>query len=65
MAGLMRFRHAFRNVYDDELDPRRLRIVNDDLPALVIDFRPFHERFIAAIAAVALELTASGSENGK
>jgi hypothetical protein len=42
MDELRRFRHAFRNVYLDELDPRRLEILNSDIPALVADFRPFH-----------------------
>ncbi|HTX73926.1 MAG TPA: hypothetical protein VMC79_13930 [Rectinemataceae bacterium] len=57
MGELMRFRHAFRNVYDDELDPRRLSILNDDLPALIDDFDPFHERFVSA-----LQNAASGLE---
>ncbi|HUW40738.1 MAG TPA: hypothetical protein VMV90_06980 [Rectinemataceae bacterium] len=59
MGELMRFRHAFRNVYEDELDPRRLRILNGDLPSLVADFGPFHAGFIAAIDAVADELGAA------
>ncbi|MDA8426808.1 MAG: hypothetical protein M0Z80_11790 [Treponema sp.] len=56
MDELMRFRHAFRNVYGDGLDPRRLRILNGDLPSLVADFGPFHAAFVAVVGAVAAEL---------
>ena len=49
MDELRRFRHAFRNVYQDGLDPGRLKTLQDDVPSLVADFKPFHERFRAAL----------------
>jgi hypothetical protein len=52
MDELRRFRHAFRNVYQSELDPRRLGPLNDDIPALVADFHPYHERFIETLGGI-------------
>lgn len=53
MDTLRRFRHAFRNMYQAELDPRRIRILNEDLPGLITDFKPWHDRFVEAINLVA------------
>jgi hypothetical protein len=53
---LRRFRHAFRNMYQGELDPRRLGILNEDLPGILEDFRPWHEKFTAALALIAINL---------
>jgi hypothetical protein len=56
MDELMRFRHAFRNLYVDQLDPRRLTILNSDIPALVADFHPYHEHFIEVLDRIAGEM---------
>lgn len=50
---LRRFRHAFRNMYQAELDPRRLGILNDDLPGILDDFKVWHEKFTAALSLIA------------
>ncbi|MEI6874108.1 MAG: antitoxin [Spirochaetota bacterium] len=55
MDAFRRFRHAFRNMYQTELDPRRVRILNEDLPVLVADFLPWHQRFIEALDRIADE----------
>ena len=47
---LRRFRHAFRNLYQTELDPKRVRLLNDALSELIADFSGFHKRFVAALA---------------
>ncbi len=53
---LRRFRHAFRNLYQTELDPDRVRILNETLPRLVVDFSSFHDRFQAALDFLVREL---------
>jgi hypothetical protein len=53
MDPIRRFRHAFRNLYQGELDPRRLRILADDLPSLINDFQPCHRLFVAALEIIA------------
>lgn len=53
MDEFRRFRHAFRNVYQDGLDPERLAALAARLPALCADHRPFHARFRAALAELA------------
>ncbi|OHD78842.1 MAG: hypothetical protein A3J97_01735 [Spirochaetes bacterium RIFOXYC1_FULL_54_7] len=53
---LRRFRHAFRNMYQGELDPRRLGILNDDLPGILEDFKVWHEKFTVALSYIAASL---------
>jgi hypothetical protein len=50
---LRRFRHAFRNVYQSELDPRRIRILCDDIPGIISDFMKWHTRFAETLAMIA------------
>lgn len=50
---LRRFRHAFRNMYQSELDPRCVRILVDDIPGIVQDFDRWHRQFLAALSAIA------------
>ena len=50
---LRRFRHAFSNMYQAELDPRRLGILNDDLPGILDDFKVWHEKSTAALSLIA------------
>ena len=49
---LRRFRHAFRNVYASELDPEKLLPLALKMPSLLADFRPFHERYRAALKSI-------------
>jgi hypothetical protein len=53
---LRRFRHAFRNLYQTELDPDRVRILNETLPLIIMDFSSFHDRFRAALDLLIREL---------
>lgn len=43
---LRRFRHVFRNVYADDLDPRRVAVVQEIVPATIEMFNAAHVRFI-------------------
>lgn len=54
---LRSFRHVFRHLYDDRLDPERLRLLQSRVPAMREAFRNAHDGFIDAIA------TAAGDEN--
>ena len=56
MDELRGFHHAFRNLYQSELDPRRLKLVDEGVPSLVADFLPLHERFVEALERIAGEL---------
>jgi len=49
---LRRFRHAFRNMYQSELDPRRIRILNDDIPSIIADFEHWHATFVDSMSIV-------------
>jgi hypothetical protein len=51
-----RFRHAFRTLYQTELDPCRVQNLNDTLPELISEFLSFHERYIAILALLAEEI---------
>jgi len=50
---LRRFRHAFCNLYQTELDPARVRDLEAKVPRLAQDFLPFHGRFIAVLDLLA------------
>jgi hypothetical protein len=50
---LRRFRHAFRNMYQSELDPRRISILNDDVPAIIADFKLWHNTFMQSLSTIA------------
>jgi len=51
--ALRRFRHAFRNMYQSELDPRRIRILNDDIPGIIRDFARWHAAFTDSLSIIA------------
>jgi len=40
-------------VYQSELDPRRVSILNDDIPGIIADFQQWHAAFIGALAIIA------------
>jgi hypothetical protein len=46
---LRRFRHAFRNMYAQDLDPRRVALVQENVPETVRDFGLAHDRFLDMI----------------
>jgi hypothetical protein len=54
---LRRFRQAFRNLYQTELDPERIRTLNEGIPDLIVDFLSFHARFIAALDLLMKEIS--------
>jgi hypothetical protein len=43
---LRRFRHVFRNMYANDLDPRRVAAVQERLPETISRFLQAHHRFI-------------------
>jgi hypothetical protein len=53
MNEFRKFRHAFRHVYEDGLDEKRLQPLSGKVPALVSDFRPWHRRFQEAMSQLA------------
>lgn len=46
---LRRFRHVFRNMYADDLDPQRVLLVQERVPQTVSLVRIAHRRFAAAL----------------
>ncbi len=53
---LRAFRHVFRNVYQSELDPKRVEIVQQDLGETLELFRKAHARFAAQLRKIAAKL---------
>ncbi|MFW6292793.1 MAG: hypothetical protein ACOC7V_10760 [Spirochaetota bacterium] len=49
---LRRFRHVFRNMYANDLDPKRVAAVQDGVPATLTLFCAAHDRFTADLAAM-------------
>ncbi len=49
---LRRFRHVFRNMYANDLDPKRVAAVQDGVPDTLTLFRAAHDRFTADLAAM-------------
>lgn len=43
---LRRFRHVFRNMYANDLDPRRVAAVQETLPETIARFFSAHDRFL-------------------
>jgi hypothetical protein len=50
---LRAFRHVFRNIYQAELDPSRMSLIQDDLPATLDSFRKDHAAFKEKLLAIA------------
>jgi len=59
---LRRFRHAFRNMYQAELDPRRVKILNDDLPGIIDEFSSWHAQFAQALQTIATIIERENSQ---
>ena len=53
---LRRFRHAFRNLYQTELDSLRVQKLNEALREITALFSRYHERFVAALDAIIADL---------
>ncbi len=49
---LRRFRHVFRNMYANDLDPARVVAVQDGVPSTLTLFRAAHDRFTADLAVM-------------
>ena len=52
---LRRFRHAFCNLYQTELDIERVKLLNDSIPRIIENFMPFHHRYSQALELLADE----------
>ncbi len=53
---LRRFRHAFRNLYQTELDSLRVQKLNEALPEITALFSRYHERFVDALDVIIADL---------
>ena len=49
---LRRFRHVFRNMYANDLDPKRVAAVQDTVPETLTLFRAAHDRFTADLTTM-------------
>jgi len=56
---LRRFRHVFRNMYANDLDPKRVAAVQATVPETLTLFRAAHDRFITDLTTM---ITASDAE---
>jgi hypothetical protein len=50
---LRSFRHVFRNIYQSELDPKRVELVQQSLDSTLSTFKKAHGEFIKKIATIA------------
>ncbi len=60
---LRRFRHVFRNMYANDLDPRRVDAVQEGVPTTITMFREAHRRFVAELDGMIAELTSSSEDS--
>ncbi|TVQ23075.1 MAG: hypothetical protein EA383_14700 [Spirochaetaceae bacterium] len=56
LEELLKFRHRFRNIYKNTLDPRKMDAVQEAANHIADDFAVYHERYIAFLRALAEEL---------
>jgi len=47
------FRHVFRNIYQSELDPRRVQLVQSQLESTLAEFKKAHQQFIEKLKGIA------------
>lgn len=50
------FRHVFRNIYQGELDTRKLKLVDSRMPEAIRVFRSAHERFAGSLVRMIREV---------
>jgi hypothetical protein len=53
---LRSFRHVFRNIYQSELDPKRVELVQQPLDSTLAAFKKAHVRFIKKVKTIAEQL---------
>lgn len=51
------FRHVFRNMYANDLDPRRVAAVQEGLPETISRFMHAHDRFIGNLDLMIVEVS--------
>gem|GEM_PF-3276727 len=56
MNELRRFRYVFRNMYANDLDPRRVAAVQEEVPSTVAGFQAAHEVFLSQLTEMIDEL---------
>lgn len=49
---LRSFRHVFRNLYDNRLDPQRVRLVQARVQSVLSGFRAAHGEFVSRLRAI-------------
>ena len=50
------FRHIFRNIYQSELDPKRVKLVQQRLDVTLSAFGKAHEAFVKKVKTIADQL---------
>jgi len=53
---LRAFRHVFRNIYQTELDPKRVELVQQQLDPTIALFRKAHKEFLKKLKAIASQV---------
>lgn len=53
---LRSFRHVFRNIYQSELDPKRIELVQQRLDPTLAAFKKAHKEFLQKLKAIAAQL---------
>jgi len=53
---LLSFRHVFRNIYQTELDPKRIELVQQQLDPTTASFEKAHKEFSKKLKAIAAQL---------
>ena len=54
--GLRSFRHVFRNIYQTELDPKRIELVQQQLDPTPASFEKAHKEFLKKLKTIAAQL---------
>ena len=53
---LRSFRHVFRNIYQSELDPKRVELVQQQLNPTLASFENVHKEFLKKLKAIAAQV---------
>jgi hypothetical protein len=59
---LRRFRHVFRNMYANDLDPARVAAVQTRVPSTLTRFQEAHKVFLARLAEMAADLARDSTD---